>query len=282
MKKFRKVVLVLMVCLFAVLGTGCGVYANVKTSMNQGGTKVSVTESFGWDEKSIEELCGIIDMSKDEFIGQISNTEGVSCKRKKMYGEYYYVVTTTVKGVKLSAAEEGMEDLGLSDVCYTSDCFYAKLPAMGSMSEMLGYDELLDKDNLSAEERKQLEQLVEELNNAELHGNLTIAFNKPVKASNGEIDGKTVTWSYDKLSKQKYLYASTKNAKSTAKISGIAKNKTYKIGKKIAVKNPSSVAKLTLNGKAVKNGTAITAPGSYTVKVWSMDGKYQQIKFKVK
>ena len=62
----------------------------------------------------------------------------------------------------------------------------------------------------------------------------------------------------------------------------MSNGKSYKAGKKLTVANAKSLAKLTLDGKTIKSGKAVTKKGTHTLMVWSKNGKVQKVTFKIK
>lgn len=78
------------------------------------------------------------------------------------------------------------------------------------------------------------------------------------------------------------LCASTTKVTRTAKSNSVVNGKTYKAGKKLTVANPKSLAKMKLDGSAVKPGKAVTKKGTHKLIIWSKNGKVQRVTFKIK
>ena len=57
-----------------------------------------------------------------------------------------------------------------------------------------------------------------------------------------------------------------------ARLTNLARNLQY----------PKSLAKMKLDGKAVKPGKAVLKKGTHKLIIWSKDGKVQRVTFKIK
>lgn len=117
-----------------------------------------------------------------------------------------------------------------------------------------------------------------------LYIGMKVTLDSKVNFTNGKVsnDGKTVSWVIKDSNKVTRLCASTTKVTRTAKSNSVVNGKTYKAGKKLTVANPKSLAKMKLDGTAVKPGKAVTKKGTHKLIIWSKDGKVQRVTFKIK
>lgn len=117
-----------------------------------------------------------------------------------------------------------------------------------------------------------------------LYIGMRVTLDSKVNFTNGKVskDGKTVSWVIKDSNKVTRLCASTTKVTRTARSNSVVNGKTYKAGKKLTVANPKSLAKMKLDGTAVKPGKAVTKKGTHKLIIWSKDGKVQRVTFKIK
>lgn len=270
-KKMKHLLLALCVCIFGLMMTGCGsaLKANIKLTS---ATKATCTIKQGYDDELLSGLASMSKMTKKELINELK-ASGAKYSKEKVNGVTYHMFSMTIKNKKFSEIEDLLSDAGYTNVCLTKDFFYATLdPSTAGSNLALADVAALQKDDIST--------------SLSFYMNVTVSFKNKIvkKSSNGKLSNKskTVSFTVKDASKKKNFYASTSKVTKAAKNNAVKANKTYKAGKKLTVSNSKSLAKMKLDEKQIKPGTAVKTKGSHTLTVWSKDGKVQNITFTIK
>ncbi|MGN0395624.1 MAG: hypothetical protein ACI4EF_09680 [Coprococcus sp.] len=272
LKQLKKILLIICLLTFATICTGCGqkVDNTIKvTSSNTANYKFSA----GVDDEMMNAIATMSETSVSDIISQFKK-EGYKYKKETKNGITYHVFSKSGKNAKFSKIEKELESMGYTNVCLKKDYFFATYDAnTANGSEDIDINELINSVGAGSDYH--------------FYQTFTIQLNGKVRNTNGRIsksNNRCVTWTYKNYKKSKNFYASTSSTKKTATVRNIKNGKTYKIGKNgkiIKISNASSAARITLNGKKIKNGSIIKKKGSYTLTIWSKSGKCRTTRFKI-
>lgn len=276
LKNIKKLFLAMCLLSFAALCTGCGekLKADIKV---RSATTADYSFSAGIDDEMLQALATVTETSTQEIINQFVKG-GCTYSTEKSNGITYHVFTVSGKKAKLSQIEDALEEMGYTNVCLKKDYFFATydpeyIPvATEDIEELM--DEFTKETGIDA-------------SNFHYYQTISIQLRGNIKNTNGKVsksNKKCVTWTYKNYKKAKNFYASTSSTKKTATVKNIKNGRSYKIGKKgkvIKIANASSAARITLNGKTIKNGRIIKKAGRYSLTIWSKTGKCKTITFKI-
>ncbi len=278
-RKIKKLFLSVCILVFAVLCTGCGAKTNSTIKVRSSST-ADYSFSVGLDDEMVRAFASTANVSKKELISEFKS-EGAKYAVKKENGVTYHVFTFSKKKAKFSEIEKVLESMGYTNVCIKKDYFFATYNA-GDKSA--GNNSAIATDDFLKEISKETGM---DTSNFHYYQTFSIQLNGNIKRTNGKINKnnkKCVTWTYKNYNKSKNFYASTSSVKKRATVKNIKNGKKYKLGKKgyiLKIANASNAARITLNGKKVKNGTAIKKSGRYTLTIWSKNGQCRTVKFDI-
>jgi hypothetical protein len=268
--KLKKLFLLMCICVFAFVLSGCAERISTDVTVKSS-KKASYSISMGLDDDLLSGLASTTQTTTKEIIKEYK-AEGYTYSKKTIDGVKYHMFTKSGKNVKFSKVETELTDAGLLNVCLTEDYFYAAYDPQGATASALSSLMAATDDTLT------------DLTGISVYMDVSVKFNSKIKTTNGKLskESKKASWTIKNADKKKTFYASTKKAKDTAKTTSVKNSKTYKTGKVISVSHPSSLAKMTLDGKQIKNKTAVKKKGTHTLTIWSRNGKVQTVSFIIK
>ncbi len=265
-KHLKHLLLTMCIFVFGFALTGCGVATTTSVKISSA-TKASCTVSIGFDNEALTKLAQAMDTTKAQLLKELKKSDAKYTK-KKLDGVEYHIFYSTIKNAKLSEIEKLLSNYGYTNVCVSPKYFFATLASKSKLNDAIFG---ANNTNISVDDYS-------------LYIGMKVTLDSKVNFTNGKVsnDGKTVSWVIKDSNKVTRLCASTTKVTRTAKSNSVVNGKTYKAGKKLTVANPKSLAKMKLDGTAVKPGKAVTKKGTHKLIIWSKDGKVQRVTFKIK
>jgi hypothetical protein len=274
LSKIKKLLLLMCISVFVFVLTGCSETINTNIKIKSSG-KANCTLELGLDDELLQAYASVAETTTTDIINQLK-AEGFTYSKKTSDGIEYNMFSATEKNAKLSDIETILTTMGYTNVCLTKNYFYATYDPSTSAGTSTLASIMSQSAELSANSYDDAQISV--------YIKISLQFNSKVKTTNGKLSSgsKKVKWTIKDPTSKTNFYASTSKVKKTAKTTSVKNNKSYKAGKKIKVSNPSSLVRMTLDGKKIKNNTSVKTKGSHTLTIWSKNGKVQNVTFKIK
>ncbi|MDE5966614.1 MAG: hypothetical protein K2G89_07260 [Lachnospiraceae bacterium] len=275
--KGKRLLLTLILGMFAVGFTGCSeaVRTNV-TFTSENTAEYKFTQ--GVDQATLAILAEMEGKTVDEMKQEYAQM-GYEVTDEMIDNTTYFMISMSGSGTLSEVETAFAENMGYEKVCLNQKMFYAyynvesatmsgagKAMTSAEMAELCRLAGADDMDGMNMNIRQEF----------------SVTFAAPVVKTNGSVDPANpncVTWVYTDAQKSKAFYAMTAAADGTAKVTSVKNKKNYKKNVTIKVAKAGSLAKLTLDGKAVKPGKVVKTNGQHELICWSLDGKVQKLKF---
>lgn len=271
-RNIKLFVLAACMCLFTFVMTGCGVAQKTATAITSS-TTASCTLAVGYDDEFLANYAKLAGVTKAKLIKEMKSQPGTTYARKTIDGVVYNMLYKTVKNASLKEVEQLLSESGYSNVCLTSNYFYASIVPEQSSST--------STTSMTVPEIEGISQ--EDIENAKFYMSTKITFKSSVKTTNGKLsnENKSVSWVIRDASKRRNFYASTVKAIRPCESASVANGKTYKVGRALNVTYAKNLVRMTLDGKTIKPGATVKKTGTRTLLIWSRTGKLSKVVFKV-
>lgn len=263
--------------IFAVGFTGCSEAIRTNVTFTSGNT-AEYKFTQGVDEAGLTILAEVdgktVDELKQEYVKM-----GYEVTEETIDNTAYTMISMSGSGTLPEVEAAFATNMGYDKVCLNEKMFYAYYDADTSM--MGGEENIYVSSQMAALSRRQGADDMGDIN-INIRQEFSVTFAAPVVKTNGSVDPANpnrVTWVYTNAKESKAFYATTAAAKGTAKVTSVKNKKSYKKNMTLKVANVGSLAKLTLDGKAVKPGKVVKTNGEHELICWSLDGKVQKLNF---